>query len=320
MTTRDLLAEAYDLEQSGNLIGAIELRALYHSERQQQLDQVTPPRLVPFGALPDGTPIMGEHDPIFPRQRTGCVWADVGDFSITASADGISTQMGAIDLEGATPDDLAALRRLLLSDTCDRLFAAARAWENGEPEPPTFAAPALPSVHIRHTEDTDGSSWPVFTVGEGLTRVQIAPEDEWPGVYLNIGHTGINDQIDQIITLEDVRQLHQNLTALLNDPRLGGGLPAPIVSASPWFCDDEIDRENYGKRRGMDYVSGDVEIYIPDAPDAYPISLCLMDEGHIPLSKIEQALPHIMALLADPRVQAERARYEAASAPLMKAA
>lgn len=184
------------------------------------------------------------------------------------------------------------------------------------------AAPALPSVHIRYTEDTDGSSWPVFTIGEGLIRVQICPEDQRDGVYLNIGHVGINDQLEDVITLADVARLRDNLTALLNDPRLGGGPApdAPPVTVAPWICDDVIDRVNYGKRQGLDFTSGGASVYIADAPSQLPVSIYLLGYNAIPLHEIEQVLPDILALLADPRVQAERARYERESAHLMKKA
>lgn len=326
----NLLEQAYDAEQAGNLALAAALRAQYHSgQQQQQLDQAPPvaateppPHFAPFGALADGTPIMGEHDYTFPDLRTGCVWADVGRFSIVASADGLDTQSGGIDLEGATPDDLAALRSLLLSDTCDRLFAAARAWEDGALEPPTFAPPAA-SVQVEHWQGEDGALFTDLRIGSGLTKVLIGgygPDPDKRGVELIIGGTGINEGIDEILTLSDVRQLRDNLTALLTDPRLTADplIPlgsAPLVRPIPSICDDEVDEVRHGTRVGTDWVSGpgipeDVAyVHVPNELTDLPLYIYLPDMNGIPLAKIEADLPHIIALLTDKRVQAERAAY-----------
>lgn len=61
-----------------------------------------------------------------------------------------------------------------------------------------------------------------FTIGDGLTKVLIGTYDgsSKDGVELKIGGKSMNIYNDQIITLADVRQLRDNLTALLSDPRL----------------------------------------------------------------------------------------------------
>jgi hypothetical protein len=62
-----------------------------------------------------------------------------------------------------------------------------------------------------------------------------------PGLYLIIGGSGINDCIHEIIEQEGLRQLRDNLTALLADARLASAAlkaqqlrPAVPSSAGRW--------------------------------------------------------------------------------------
>ena len=59
-----------------------------------------------------------------------------------------------------------------------------------------------------------------FTIGEGLTKVLIGTYNDKPGIELVIGGACINTYLHEVITLADVGQLRDNLTALLNDARL----------------------------------------------------------------------------------------------------
>ncbi len=60
-----------------------------------------------------------------------------------------------------------------------------------------------------------------YAVGEGLTKVLIGISTEGkPGLELIIGGSQINTFLDQALTLDDIRELRDNLSALLDDPRL----------------------------------------------------------------------------------------------------
>lgn len=60
-----------------------------------------------------------------------------------------------------------------------------------------------------------------FTVGQGLTRVTIGISgSDKPGLELIIGGNAINQYLNEVLTLADVRQLRDNLNILLADPRL----------------------------------------------------------------------------------------------------
>lgn len=60
-----------------------------------------------------------------------------------------------------------------------------------------------------------------YSVGEGLTNVLIGISAEGkPGLELIIGGSQINAFLNDVLTLADVRQLRDNLSALLADPRV----------------------------------------------------------------------------------------------------
>jgi hypothetical protein len=70
-------------------------------------------------------------------------------------------------------------------------------------------------------EDESSSTYTDFTVGDGPIKVMIGTYDgEKAGVELVIGGSNINDKTEEVLTLADVRQLRDNLTALLSDERL----------------------------------------------------------------------------------------------------
>jgi hypothetical protein len=63
-----------------------------------------------------------------------------------------------------------------------------------------------------------------FVVGDGLTKALIGIHTDKPGVELIIGGSAINEQLDEVLTLADVRQLRDNLTVLMSDERLVAAL------------------------------------------------------------------------------------------------
>jgi hypothetical protein len=91
--------------------------------------------------------------------------------------------------------------------------------------------PAAPSVRTELTyydskgELTDAPGGLLactdYVVGDGLTKVVIGQHaGDKSGVELIIGGSCINEHLDEVITLADVRELRDNLTVLLNDLRL----------------------------------------------------------------------------------------------------
>lgn len=314
-TLDNLLERAYDAEQAGDLIRAIELRALYHSGQQQQIDQAAP--AAPLVHIRED----GDEDEVWFTFVAGsgltCVEVSPNDtrpgVTLFVGGHGINTQLKQIIT-------LADVRQLY-----NNLGAIL-----SDPRLPGYTPPTLPAVRVASVQDDHGETFSSLVVGEGFTEARIAQDDDQPGVLLVVGGSCINQELGEIITLDDVRQLRDNLTALLSDPRLAAGPLAPLGSAPsvrpvPSICDDTAD-PRHGTQIGVDWVSGpgvpeDVPyIHIPDAPSEHPLCFYPLNENGIPLPELESWLPHIIALLSDPRVQAARARYEAASAHLMKKA
>lgn len=73
-----------------------------------------------------------------------------------------------------------------------------------------------------YTSDGDASViYTDFTIGADLTKVTIGTLGrEKFGVELIIGGTCLNECLNEVITLADVRVLRDNLDTLLNDPRV----------------------------------------------------------------------------------------------------
>lgn len=127
--------------RDGQAIG----RALIAGDEEEEDDAGDDTEL--FGALADGTPMYGYMETMHdgPRQRYGCVIAylAIDGWSITADDAGHLSGNNTgqkIEFDAATIEQIRTLRTLLLSDTCERLLAAAEAWGRGDTEPPAFAA------------------------------------------------------------------------------------------------------------------------------------------------------------------------------------
>jgi len=224
---------------------------------------------------------------------------------------------------GSAPDYSAAEK------TCND-FAFSYYEDNHTPEK-AIAIALTDELSVTHRQVQDGgSTWATFTTGEGLTKVYVSADDhEWPGVHLIIGGSSINDGIDEIIALADLRQLRDNLTALLADERLAaalGELPtpaAPAVRVQPHICDDKID-PRYGKEVAwVDYIvdtpAGPVEATLSN--DHVP-GLCTDKQDLGDLADYAHWVPAITALLNHPDVKAALIRAEAGAPqrPIRKAA
>ena len=88
------------------------------------------------------------------------------------------------------------------------------------PAPVPVALEAQPAITAETWQSEAGEPYTDFTIGEGLTKVLIGTYNDKPGIELVIGGACINTYLHEVITLADVGQLRDNLTALLNDARL----------------------------------------------------------------------------------------------------
>lgn len=82
-----------------------------------------------------------------------------------------------------------------------------------------------PPAELPHVEaltwESEGKRYTDYYTGIGLVRtvIGICGSDK-AGLELIVGGRPINEHLDEVLTLADVRQLRDNLTALLEDTRL----------------------------------------------------------------------------------------------------
>jgi hypothetical protein len=282
--SREQAAEAqYDVEHGKSIHSPLflDLKAWIDAklDEEEREEQRTGAEL-PFGALSDGTPIMGVYDKDEPGGRAGIVHAAVDSFWLSAQDEPnlFTLQGNGFQLCDLTIEQINTLRTLLIADIPEQLLAAAVAHSRGDAEPPTFALPAapdagsrdrirmvetyvaavlrngkptpegikvmarqivvictpdeddLPVIRFEQWQGEDGPIYNDFVAGDGLTKVLIGTYgDDKAGVELIIGGTGINDKVEDVITLADVCQLRDNLTAILSDARLAEVLD-PVVA------------------------------------------------------------------------------------------
>ena len=78
-----------------------------------------------------------------------------------------------------------------------------------------------PAVTVTTWQGEVGTPYTDFHAGAGLTGVMIGNYgSDKDGIELVIGGYPINEHLDEVLTLADVRQLRDNLDALLSDARL----------------------------------------------------------------------------------------------------
>lgn len=105
--------------------------------------------------------------------------------------------------------------------------------------------PATPAITVTTWQSEDGVSFTDFHTGAGLTRASIGTYgDDKPGLELVVGGNGINEMIDEVLTLADVRQLRDNLTALLEDTRLQAAERAANARAAARMVDACLARQD----------------------------------------------------------------------------
>lgn len=82
-------------------------------------------------------------------------------------------------------------------------------------------ATQAPTVAAEIWQDETGTTYTDYMAGEGLTRVLVGSYGgDKAGVELSIGGHSLNEGLAQVITLADVRQLRDNLGAILCDARV----------------------------------------------------------------------------------------------------
>jgi hypothetical protein len=186
----------------------------------------------PIATLANGMTAMGGYDVDGSRH---CVSIATEHECLFADDDGmISGDWAGQNLE-INAAQFASLRALFTGDTLPQLLAIAAAWEDRTPRryethaaeaatiglSPAFAPLVAPAIQNEQWQSEDGTTYTDFAIGDGLTKALISPDGhERPGVHLIIGGSSINDHTEEVITLADVRQLRDNLTALLNDARV----------------------------------------------------------------------------------------------------
>ena len=172
--------------------------------------------------------------------------------------------------------------------------------------------PAAPAV-IVETWNSGEYTYTDFHAGSKLTGVMIGTYDESkPGIELVVGGKAINECSDEVLTLADIRQLRDNLTALLNDPRLVSaveGAPQPPTPAAPAVA--LIDHGDDWLEYRVDRVRFHVE-------DGMPSCLTGLGIAHDLSAADRQDVRDIYTLLSDTRVQACMREPEAA--PRLRAA
>lgn len=95
---------------------------------------------VPFGQLADGSTIWAEYD--VDDTRMGVVNAEQQGWQLSADDSGVFNMGdGTRDYWELTIDQLRSLRALFVSDVFERMYAAAQAWEHGQPAPAACTAP-----------------------------------------------------------------------------------------------------------------------------------------------------------------------------------
>ena len=113
------------------------------------------------------------------------------------------------------PAEWLALKQLAQTTIAEQLIALARCYPHWD-----AIAATVPTITVE-TWSSEAHTYTDYHAGSGLTGIMVGTYDnDKPGVELIIGGRLINEGIDQVITLADVRQLRDNLTALLNDARL----------------------------------------------------------------------------------------------------
>jgi hypothetical protein len=141
-------------------------------------------------------------------------------------------------------------------------------------------------------------TWQNYIIGERIT-VGLLPSVIKPGIELTIAGNPINQELIDIWTLDDLRQLRDDLSDLLADERL---VSAARTAAVPIRVERPADMPD----PCTEYHVGDIFIEVLDSPQPGNdgLSVWRMGGDYIPLARAEQHARDLLTLLADPRVKA----------------
>ena len=162
----------------------------------------------------DGCPVLADY-----MGETGELAAAAMTWNgLRLASDGrsyLSVPMSGCFAGDMRPAEWLALKQLAQTTIAEQLIALARCYPHRD-----AISATVPTITVE-TWSSEAHTYTDYQAGSGLTGVMIGTYDnDKPGVELIIGGKPINEMIDQVMTLADVRQLRDNLTALLNDARL----------------------------------------------------------------------------------------------------
>lgn len=188
--------------------------------------------------------------------------------------------------------------------------------DEGEGDEESFGAltDGTPIIGFKDRRDPTGRTGVVSAYGDDW---RFSAQDEPNLISIHGFGININDA-----TIEKINALRALLATDLPEQMLAAGVaygrgdagpPAlpTAVRVVPDICDDEIDRENYGKERGIELHCGDActLVYFPHS--GQPPLLFAFGQDGFDLREVDRILPDIITLLNDPRVRAARARWAA---------
>ena len=228
---------------------------------------------------------------------------------------------------------LTTAEKRAIARQADQALAAhfARRSETEDANASIAVLSGLPAVNLetwQGDEDDDEADtvYTDFKAGTGLTEVMVGTYGgDKAGIELHINSIPLNVWKHEVITLADLAQIRDNITALLNDERLRAQAEAPAlrpITVEKLYRDGSGDlvEEKCGPLAYVDYAIGiNFEGGEHDDDRAW-ISFCvaenrkpldytcpmvgLCDGEALPLHLVERAFVNFQRLLADPRVQA----------------
>ena len=160
----------------------------------------------------------------------------------------------------------------------------------------------LPTVTVTPWQGEAGAAYTDFTVGNGLTKVLLGTHSgDKSGVELVVGGACINERSDEVLPLDDVRQLRDNLTALLNDTRVLAAVEsAPQAPQPPTPAAPAVALIDHGDD-WIEYRAGRTALSVEDG---VPACVLAFETSHDLNPARRQDVRDLYTLLSDTRVQA----------------
>lgn len=193
-------------------------------EEEAAVDDGVTLREESFGALSNGTPIVGVLDPKEPTGRAGIVNAWTDDFLLTAQDEPslFGIQGCDINIEAISIEQINALRSVLSTDIPEQMIAAAVAQGRGDTAPPAFTGRVRERPHICD-DKLDTARFGTVTwidyicdTPAGPVTVSVPVDDRWPPQLYVPG--------EALGELAQFAQWVLAITTLLNDPHVKAAL------------------------------------------------------------------------------------------------